>query len=290
MVTQFGLLINFALIIAICTLIGVFFGYYTARRMAPKYWDKVWWISGLLLGKIVVSSWFSDYGDDRLGFGPLLTLLFTIAVCLLFVLPMLIRIVRRQHHYYSELEADDAGRRKADWTFAFLANAVTLPLLLFWFPVFARFNGTFTFGLLTSLALLSGLHWILGSRSPLQYATRGTGRLFSGTFSLTLIASLIYALYSALHVATEAKSVSAGRAYCLQSGSKPAESLFDLSILTFRQPYTGGYLKNHGLLVIATDVNPEVFNWSYRANAFVKNALTQHPNESSRPTLTCEPD
>lgn len=110
--------------------------------------------------------------------------------------------------------------------------------------------------------------------------------------SIALCAMLGYV--TALKVAKEASMVAAGRPYCLQSDDRTVTSLLDLSVLTFREHNLGvgagpRYLRNHGLLVIATDNGVETLNWSYRQQRFMRDSLADSPNVSSRPESLCTP-
>jgi len=112
--------------------------------------------------------------------------------------------------------------------------------------------------------------------------------------ALAIAFSLVLGYISAATVARKAAEVAAGRPYCLQSGDRTVTGLLDLSMLTFRQRKQGfgaapAYLRNHGLLVIATEDGLKAMNWSYGAQAFMPEALAESPNVSARPQSLCSP-
>ncbi|MCD1266123.1 hypothetical protein B5M44_19450 [Shinella sumterensis] len=170
-----------------------------------------------------------------------------------------------------------------------------VPLLLFLKTgIFTRIPGAF---LAVALAAAAGI-LVYQAFAGLKDSRRG--RPFDAYGCTCLFATMAIALSLALSyisadvVARKAIDAAAGRPYCLQSGSRTVTSLFDLSILTFRERKqsagnTPSYLRNHGLLVVKMENGLNVLNWSYHAQDFMTDALAQSPNLSAQPQSLCTP-
>lgn len=258
-----------------------------ARRLDHR-WTKVFWLFSLLLAFINFRIWTTAEFDDRFGLGVLLAMSFSLASILFFAISS---FVRTPAVYVSPpLEpslAVSRGRLSAsDVAFGLLAGAIFPIVFLFWFGALARASGLWIFVVLALIALCAAGLALVHGRLQTGYALA-----FWAVLSATLAGSLIYAYKGARDIAGIAAATAAGNPYCVQSGDKPVETVFDLSILTLRQnPHrSGGYLGYHAVLVIDRAGERTILNWSYRAHEFRDNSPIRGGAGSAGPKVFCRP-
>lgn len=264
-----------------------------ATRLSTR-WEKVFWLLALVLLAINYRLWITTSSKDRMGLDVLAVMVFSFGCIILFLIPLCVRFMLRSGERRADAAIFSATPFKhsqidvSDIVFASLAGIV-MPLMLFiWFGILARIPGEFVFGLFAFVAVMSAVYGRRMRRSE------PTLSLTLSVFGLGCILTLAVAILSALIVFNSAFRIAGNSAYCIQSGQRPAASIFDLSILTMRERHQGSglgafYLRNHGLLVVDYPRGRRVFNWSYSARRFKEDSLADSPNLSARPRILCTP-
>ncbi|MEI5680267.1 hypothetical protein AAAK29_18355 [Mesorhizobium sp. CCNWLW179-1] len=231
---------------------------------------------------LVLSGSFSA-SDDRFGLGQFIVNALILALVAIVLAGLAILLVR-------PARTPTPGK---DGMIAVLAVAPALLLLLFGLGIFSRWRGDIVFALLVAGALFFAQQAIQRRRKaqgPLSYDLYG---LACFVLAGTVGASIVFACFTAIAVHWQAAKTAASQPYCIQSGSRAAASMLDLSLLTFREPpYSRWprFLRNHGLLVIDTGTGQRVMHWSYRKLSFQPPLMANESSSlSSRPTIVCVP-
>lgn len=286
------------MLLAILPFLLLFFGILAvlidwAIRLSAR-WEKVFWLLAVVLAAINYRLWITTSGKDRMGLDMLAVLIFGLGCIILFLIPLCVRFLLRPGERRSDAAISSAtpwkhfGVDVSDIVFAGLAGIV-MPLMLFiWFGILARFPGEFAFALFAFAAAISAVY---GRRMRRSEPTLG---VTLSALGLGCVLMLAVAAASAFIVFDSAFRTARGNPYCIQSGERPARSIFDLSVLTMRerpQGYWFGvlYLRNHGLLVVDYPRGRQVFNWSYSTRTFKADSLADRPNLSARPRILCTP-
>jgi hypothetical protein len=155
--------------------------------------------------------------------------------------------------------------------------------------------------------------WVTMSVGPHRRDARTTSLAFNGSqmwkwILAALLGAIILAiefarLVNSVVVMTRAEAIAGDRPYCIQYASQtdpfayePARTLFDLSAFRMGTRIASGgsskfYWQNHGILII-DDGTLRFFNWSYRQENFLDDALgaKYYPSQPNlAPQVFCTP-
>ncbi len=260
-------------------------------RWLDGRWTKVYWVFGLLLVVVNFGIWNSPPSKgDIFGLGALLSFWLALAT-----------IIFLTASTWSRLPADPLppaieGRRSvqpgrrgwrldaSDVAFGLLLGGAFPLVFLVWFGILARMPGL---PVTSVLALLAALMLLLFATGRRQSAYVNASCLI---LSITLSGLLVQGYADSRAVVSAARAIAAGADFCIQSGRKQVDGLYDLSRITLREPRSpNGYLRNHALLVIARHDGQAVLNWSYKARSFVDDISPRRLVGNSAPEIICVP-
>lgn len=247
---------------------------------AAARWPRTF--AALSLDAFITWSVLTDLSPrDRLGLGDLLASAFFLGLVVIFLTGLALLLLR----------APKSPAPDKDGFVALLVGAPAILLLLLGDGILGRWRGDVAFGLLAACMLLCAQQTISRRRNVVRLS-KDLYAVACIVVSATAGMALTIAYFTASIVQKEAEKAAASRPHCIQSGSRAAASMLDLSLLTFREPRYSqepAYLRNHGLLVIDTVDGPDVMHWSYRRLAFQPGSLANSQNPSTRPEIVCVP-